>query len=146
MPRRPYSFSLSNRILDPSSVFSPRSKKERVAARLSIPPVYLHEGNSLISLPFCFPGGYIVISGTEIRRWSFAASWNSRACFISGPAHSSFFHIRQLSRFTDAFADFWISFFSSFVSSICASFSSPAMRNLFLLAPFHFSIICFYFF
>lgn len=34
--------------------------------------------------------GYIVIPRTEIRRWSFAASWNLRACFISGPTHSPY--------------------------------------------------------
>lgn len=141
MPQCPYSFSLSNRILDPSSVFSPRSKKERVATRLSIPG--LPSRRKLAHLYPSVSRGYIVISGTEIRRWSFAASWNSRACFISGPAHSSLSISSTLA--LHAFADFWISFFSSFVSSICASFSFSAMRNLFLLW-LRFLIIYFYFF
>ena len=96
MPRRPYSFSFSNRIFNLSSVFSSRSKKnelQRAAlfliVSLSSIFFYLLEENSSTSI-LLFPKSISLSQEQKSAVGRLPPLETLRACFISGPAHSSY--------------------------------------------------------
>lgn len=66
--------------------------KKRMSRGATLFPIYLPEGNSLIS-SLLFPES-ILLSRGKIRHWSFVASRNPRACFIFD-IHSSFHIVRR---------------------------------------------------